>query len=105
MSYRCVTTSVTGFVQQIACCYLRHGFWWYVTGVIPDHKDPESVDRKLLDRYDIDCTEWRRSRNKQLGKANLHYLRHGNRSQLVQLFGSSAGAVLFVKAACTAALM
>ncbi len=76
MSYRCVTTSVTGFVQQIACCYLRHGFWWYVTGIIPDHKDPESVDRKLIARYGIDCTEWRRARNKKMGLANLHYLRH-----------------------------
>jgi hypothetical protein len=76
MSYRCVTTSVTGFVQQIACCYLRHGFWWYVTGIIPEHKTPESVDRKLIDRYGIDCTAWRRARNKQLGKANLHYIRH-----------------------------
>jgi len=76
MAYRCVTTSVTGFVQQIACCYLRHGFWWYVTGVIPEHKDAESVDRKLISRYGIDCTEWRRTRNKQLGQANLHYLRH-----------------------------
>ena len=78
MAYRCATTSVTGFVQQIACCYLRHGFWWYVTGVIPEHKDAESVDRKLISRYDIDNGEWRRTRNKQLGKANLHYIRHEN---------------------------
>lgn len=78
MSYRCEVTSVAGFVQQIACCYLRHGYWWYVTGVIPDHKDPKSVDRKLIDRYDIDITEWRRARNKQLGRANIQYLRHGH---------------------------
>lgn len=74
--YRCETTSVTGFVQQIACCYLRHGYWWYVTGVIPDNKDPRSVDRKLIERYDIDCTEWRRAANRKSGRANVQYIRH-----------------------------
>lgn len=77
MKYRCEATSVIGFVQQIACSYLRHGYWWYVTGVIPSHKDPNRVDVKLVDRYEIDLSEWKRSRRKQLGYANMHYLRHG----------------------------
>ena len=76
MSYRCEVKSVTGFVQQIACCWLRHGYWWYVTGEIPDHKCVNSVDEKLIERYDIDVSEWRRARNKQLGRANIQYLRH-----------------------------
>ena len=76
MSYRCEVKSVTGFVQQIACCWLRHGYWWYVTGEIPDHKCVYSVDEKLIERYDIDVSEWRRARNKQLGRANIQYLRH-----------------------------
>ena len=67
---------MTGFVQQIACCWLRHGYWWYVTGEIPDHKCMYSVDDKLIERYDIDVSEWRRARNKQLGRANIQYLRH-----------------------------
>ncbi len=76
MPYRCEAKSVIGFVQQIACCYLRHGYWWYVTGVIPDRKDPESVDRKLIDKYGIDISDWKRARRKQLGQANMNYLRH-----------------------------
>jgi hypothetical protein len=28
MQYRAEATSLVGFVQQIACCYLRHGYWW-----------------------------------------------------------------------------
>ena len=40
MQYRSEATSVEGFVQQIACCYLRHGYWFYVTGVVPERKDP-----------------------------------------------------------------
>jgi hypothetical protein len=50
MQYRAVATSVEGFVQQIACCYLRHGYWFYVTGRIPRGKDAEIVDAKLIER-------------------------------------------------------
>src|SRR5690606_6094690 len=32
MKYRCVASSPEGLVQQVAVCYLRHGYWWYVTG-------------------------------------------------------------------------
>ena len=45
MKYRCVTTSIRGFIQQLATCYLRHGYWWYVTGTIPEHKEPEQIDQ------------------------------------------------------------
>ena len=54
MPYRCITSSPEGLVQQVAVCYLRHGYWWYVTGRIPDGKDPTSVDRKLIAKYGID---------------------------------------------------
>ena len=76
MQYRAETTSLVVFVQQIACCYLRHGYWWYVTGYIPDSKDPELVDRKLITKYEIDVSEATRSRRKRLGRANLQYIRH-----------------------------
>jgi hypothetical protein len=75
--YRCAATSVEGFVQQIACCYLRHGYWWYVTGWIPPGKDPESVDAKLIEKYGIGVSESTRSRRKRLGYANLQYIRYG----------------------------
>ena len=61
MRYRCVATSVKGLVQQIATCYLRHGYWWYVAGRIPEHKDPQHTDRKLIGKYEVDVTEWRPS--------------------------------------------
>ena len=41
------TTSVEGFVQQLAVAYVQHGYRFYVTGQIPEDKDPEQVDRKL----------------------------------------------------------
>lgn len=77
MQYRCEATSIEGFVQQIACSYLRHGYWWYVTGIIPKHKDPQTIDEKLIDKYDIAVSESTRRRRKKLGRANLQYLRHG----------------------------
>lgn len=76
MPLRYVVTSVKGFVQQIACCYLAHGYRWYVTGRIPLQKDPERVDRKLIEQYDLGLPRRTRSRRKELGLANVHYLRH-----------------------------
>jgi hypothetical protein len=76
MPYRAVVTSVEGFVQQIACCYLRHGYWFYVQGRVPGDKNPAAVDAKLIDKYGIDVSESTRARRKRLGRANLQYLRH-----------------------------
>ena len=77
MRYRAEATSVEGFVQQVACCYLRHGYWFYVTGLIPGHKDPRAVDAKLVAKYGIDVSESTRLRRKRAGYANLQYIRHG----------------------------
>jgi hypothetical protein len=74
--YRCVATSIEGFVQQLAVSYLRHGYWFYVTGRIPPTKDPCAVDEKLITQYQIDISKWARARRKRAGFANLHYLRH-----------------------------
>ena len=77
MPYRAEATSLEGFVQQIACCYLRHGYWFYVTGHVPAGKDPRAIDRKLIAKYGIGVSESTRVRRKRLGQANLQYLRHG----------------------------
>ena len=76
MRYRAEATSLTGFVQQIACCYLRHGYWFYVTGHVPPGKDLRAIDRKLISKYGIGVSESTRSRRKRLGQSNLQYLRH-----------------------------
>ena len=77
MAYRVEATSVEGFVQQIACSYLRHGYWFYVTGNVPTDKDPRAVDEKLIGKYDIAVSESTRRRRKQAGLSNLQYIRHG----------------------------
>ena len=75
--YLCEATSVEGLIQQVALSYLRHGYWWYVTGVIPERKDPLDVDNGILTKYDI-RKDWRFiAHNKAQGIANLQYIRHG----------------------------
>lgn len=76
MQYRCETTSVEGFVQQVAVQYLRHGYWFYVPGTVPAGKDARTVDRKLIARYGVAVSSKERTRRKRAGLANLHYIRH-----------------------------
>lgn len=78
MPYRCVATSPEGLVQQLAVSYLRHGYWYYVTGRIKPGKDPEAIDRKLIEKYGIDISQRERSRRKRRGLANLQYIRYQN---------------------------
>lgn len=74
--YQCIATSIEGFVQQLAVAYVTHGYWFYVTGRVPEHKRPDDVDAKLVAKYRIDITKWSRLRRKRAGQANLQYLRH-----------------------------
>ena len=76
MSYRCIARSVAGFVQQLAVGYVTNGYYYYVAGLIPPHKDPVKTDSKILEAYDIAVSKWTRSRRKCEGHANVHYLRH-----------------------------
>ena len=78
MSYRFEAQSPAAVVQLIAASYLRHGFYWYVTGSIPTGKDPDKTDRKLISKYGIEVSEWERRHRKQRGIANAHYLRYQN---------------------------
>ena len=87
MEYRCVATSVTGFVQQLASCYLPHGYFFYVSGVIPPGKEPEAVDEKLKGRYGISISRTSRARRKAVGIANMHYLRFRRRFLLLATHG------------------
>lgn len=74
--YRYVATSVEGFVQQLAVSYLKNHYWLYVRGEVPEGKDPERVDEKLLAKYPIAVSKWSRARAKKRGDARLQYLRY-----------------------------
>lgn len=76
MKYRCIVQSPEAVVQLIAASYLRHGYYWYVTGYIPIDKTPEMVDQKLIQKYGIDISEWERSRRRKNGLANCQLVRY-----------------------------
>jgi hypothetical protein len=75
VNYRCEATSVVGFVQQFACCYVRHGYHYYVVGEIPPKKDPLAVDARIVERYGIGLSKFARARRKRAGLANVQYIR------------------------------
>ena len=87
MKYRCEAASIPGFVQQLASCYLPHGYWFHVSGWIPKQKDYEAVDEKLLAKYGIGLSRQSRARRKQVGIANIHYLRHRQQFLLLATHG------------------
>src|SRR5262245_18031015 len=77
MQYRCEATTLEGFIQQLAVCYVGRGYWHYVTGRIPESKDPEAIDRKLVQKYGIAIPKWTRARRKRnQGRAAMQYIRH-----------------------------
>lgn len=76
VSYECVATTAAGFLQQLAVAYLGHGYWFYVTGRVPEGKDPAAVDEKLLGKYQVRLSKWARARRKRAALANVQYLRH-----------------------------
>ncbi len=78
MAYQYKAASIEGAIQLIAASYLRHGYYWYVTGCIPEGKPADAIDAKLLSKYQIDVSEWERRRRKKAGLANAHYLRFKN---------------------------
>lgn len=87
MDYRCETTSLEGFVQQLASNILPHGYWFYVTGRVPDGKDPRAVDDKLIAKYGVALSRQQRARLKATGAANVHYLRFDRRWVLLATHG------------------
>ena len=87
MEYRCAATSVAGFVQQLVSCYLPHGYWFYVSGIVPQEKEPGSVDEKLLAKYGIGISRQSRARRKAVGIANVHYIRYQRRFLLLATHG------------------
>ena len=90
MRYRCVATSVAGFLQQLTVSYLARGYWFYVMGCVPEGKDPEGVDARLVEKYGIDVSRSTRVRRKKAGLANVHYIRRGRFFVLLATHGRHA---------------
>jgi hypothetical protein len=87
MEYRCEAASVAGFVQQLAVAYVGHGYFFYVSGEIPDGKDPCAVDQKLIAKYGLAIRKTARARRKAAGLANVQYLRYQRAFVLLATLG------------------
>lgn len=74
--YRCEPETLDGFLAQLVR-YVASGHYFYVTGVVPERKDPQQVDRKLIELYGIGRPKWERARRRLGEQAGIHYLRYG----------------------------
>lgn len=88
--YRVEATSPEGFLQQLTANYLAHGYFFYVSGWVPEGKDPRSVDAKLLVKYGVSMSPSARARRKRAGLANIHYLRYDRLFLLLATHGHHA---------------
>jgi hypothetical protein len=86
-AYRYEATTVEGFVQQLAVCYFRNRYWFYVLGEVPTGKDPSKVDEKLLARYRVEQSKWAKARAWRRGQPKLQYLRYRSTFVLVSTEG------------------
>jgi len=86
--YRCEARNLEAFIQQLAVSHVARGYWWYVTGWIPERKVPDEIDAKLIEKYGIGISKQARSRRKARGLANMHYLRLGRFFVLIATRGA-----------------
>ena len=87
---RVEAVSLKGFVQYLAANVFPHGYFFYVTGVVPEGKDPKRVDEKLCQKYDCLLSRTERTRRKARGRANIRYLRLGRLWVLLGTHGEHA---------------
>jgi hypothetical protein len=75
MEYRCETRSVSGFIQRVAVDCVARGYLLYVTGRIPEKKDPRVIDKRIVEKFGL-VDKSARHRRKLLGLANVQYIRY-----------------------------
>lgn len=75
--YRCEFTDARQFIRHLRVHCIARGYRFYVTGIIPAHKDPAKTDEKIIRQYGIDVSKFARYRQRHKGAAVLQYLRHG----------------------------
>ncbi|MBE9117279.1 hypothetical protein IQ249_15365 [Lusitaniella coriacea LEGE 07157] len=85
---RFIADTPVQFVRKVAIDYLRFGYVRYALREIPDTKDPEMVDAKLLNCYDITTCATRRARRRHKGFANVVFVRYQRSFVLLATLGT-----------------
>jgi hypothetical protein len=101
--YRCEARSVSAFIRHLAVNYVSRGYFFYVQGEVPAHKDPARTDARIIEKYGLDISKWTRARQRKQGRAGVQYLRCRRRFVIVATHGDhpffqeEGGAVLDVR--------
>ncbi len=74
--YRCVATSVEGFVQQVAVSYILHRYFYILIGGVPKGIDSVDLDSSVRSRYGLEVSKWVRARRRKKGGVSVQYLRY-----------------------------
>jgi len=80
--------SAEAFVQHVAIRLIGNGYFYFVQGEIPSHKDPKLVDKKFAERYAVGDSKWTQRRKRERGEAKVRYLRFGRLFILVATPGA-----------------
>lgn len=88
--YRCEAKTVSEFIRHLAVNYVSRGYFFYVRGEIPAHKDPARVDAKIIHRYGIGISKWVRHRRRRDGWAGVQYLRYRRHFVILATHGRHA---------------
>lgn len=87
---RYLVSDTHALVQQLSMRLLNHGYVFYSTAHVPEHKAAEAVDVKLLLRYGGWLSRWQRARRwRDEGQAKVQYLRCGRLVVVVATQGTS----------------
>ncbi len=80
---------IHGLVQLISSNYFTQGYYFYTTGRIPEGKDPELIDVKLILKYQTHTARSKNHRRRKAGLACVKYLRCGRIFVLLATHGKS----------------
>ena len=78
MSYQYEVHTLGQFLRRIAIDYVRFGYVRYALREIPEGKDPQLIDRKIIDIYGITTCRMTRTRKRKQGLTNIVYTRFGH---------------------------
>ena len=75
------------FARYLRVNFVLRGYFFYVTGKIPVHKDPTRTDAKIAAQYGLDISKWARARRRKQGVAAVQYLRFGREFVILATHG------------------
>ena len=80
--------TLASFIHRLMANYLSRGYFFYVVGEIPEHKDPAKTDAKIISHYGIAVSKWARARARKRGEASVQYHRFGREFVILATSGS-----------------